>query len=81
MKKLYNLEIKRNGFITTKYFGSLEDIEVEIYDNTEIMIHPDYDKNGVLIDRKDVINGIPSGNEIPDLKKRKSIKLINYRSL
>lgn len=81
VKKLYNLEIKRNGFITTKYFGSLEDIEVEIYDNTEIMIHPDYDKNGVLIDRKDVINGIPSGNEIPDLKKRKSIKLINYRSL
>lgn len=52
IKSLYNMRLQLNGFITTCYFGSMEDVEnVGVCDNLEIMVHPDFDKQGVLIDK------------------------------
>ena len=52
IKKAFNKMLQKNGFITTGFFGSLEDVDFKnIPDNLEIMVHPDYDKNGNLIDR------------------------------
>lgn len=53
---------RAQGFETTARFGRLSDLEHgEIPDDTEIMVHPDYDKNGVLIDRTKIIDNCPAG--------------------
>ena len=59
-----------NGFKTTAHFGRLADIyEVKIPDDTELMVHPDFDKNGVLIDRTGVKDGAPYGEKLIDIKQ------------
>ena len=65
IKKAYNAILHKKGFITTFFFGSLEDVSSgEIPDNLEIMVHPDFDKNGMLIDRVNEEDGYPVGNEL-----------------
>lgn len=52
MKKIYNKKLHKQ-FVSTDYFGSIDDAKTELPDGViEIMVHPDYDKNGNLIDRK-----------------------------
>ncbi len=64
---------RKNGFDTTDYFGRLSDLKLGIADGcTEIMVHPDYDKKGNLIDRTGVADGFPKGGPlsvINDIKK------------
>lgn len=82
VKKMYNGWLQRQGFITTDYFGSLFDIEnAEIPDNCEIMVHPDFDKDGILIDRIDEENGSPVGNALPDLRSERNVTLRGYIEL
>lgn len=81
IKNGYNFWIKKNGFVTTEFFGTLEDSRIELNNYTEIMVHPDFDENKVLIDRTGIINGIPVGNELSDVKIVPNIQLISYRSL
>ena len=73
IKNLFNRWLKQNGFQTAKYFGSIFDIEVELkdckkLDDVEIMVHPDYDRDGMLIDRVDECDGIPVGKELHRLE-------------
>lgn len=50
-KELYNNILKKQ-FRSTDYFGSLEDAQFCLYEGiSEIMVHPDYDINGQLVDR------------------------------
>ena len=57
------------GFETTAHFGRMSDVELgKIPDDTEIMVHPDYDKNGVLIDRTGTADGYPTGVQIKRIK-------------
>lgn len=52
MKNSYNFWLRRNGITTVKFFGSMNDLKYTgLLDNLEIMVHPDYDNHGVLIDR------------------------------
>ena len=82
VKNLYNGWLQRQGFISTDFFGSLFDIEnAEMPDNCEIMVHPDYDKNGILIDRVDEENGVPVGEKLPDLSKERNVTLRGYVEL
>ena len=64
-KTCLNLDIKKiHRFAGTDYFGSLDDYQSihEVHRGIyEIMIHPDYDSAGALIDRTAYINGIPHG--------------------
>lgn len=58
---------REQGFITADHFGRMDDLScVEIPDNTEILAHPDFDKDGRLIDRTGMIDGIPVGKVIDE---------------
>ena len=82
VKNLYNRNLRKNGFITTNYFGSLDDINgAELPDSLEIMVHPDYDENGTLIDRRDFISGFPAGVPLYNLSEEKHVELKAYGDL
>lgn len=82
VKKSYNRWLKKSGFITTDYFAYVMDIkDIPIPDNTEIMVHPDFDRNGTLIDRRGMEHGSPVGYELPDLRKEKNVTLRGYTKL
>lgn len=72
---------RSRGFITTEHFIRLRDIDGNLPNNTEILVHPDFDKNGALIDRYGVKDGYPFGAEIPDLKKLRGFVFSDYRTL
>lgn len=56
---------RENGFITTENFGRLADLQSGIVRGyTEIMVHPDYDKNRILIDRTGLSDGYPTGGPL-----------------
>lgn len=77
-----NAFYRAQGLRTVEYFGRLRDLEdTDIPDNTEILVHPDFDKDGRLIDRKGMEDGYPTGELIPDLKKRYKIILGSYKDL
>ena len=82
MKKRYNLWLKKQGFITTDYFAYVMDLDGALPpDSTEIMVHPDYDKNGVLIDRRGMEDGYPVGKPLIDLRSEKEIELRGFAQL
>lgn len=56
---------REQGFITAEHFGRLSDIGSDIPDNTEIMVHPDFDKDGNLVDRAGVADMFAIGSKIP----------------
>ena len=71
----------RRGITTTDYFGSLEDVVTcgLPTGTTEIMVHPDYDQDGALIDRVEFLDGIPAGKALDT--KQIAGERITYRSL
>ena len=82
IKNTYNKNLGKKGFLTTDYFGSLDDITgIGLQDNVEIMVHPDYDKNGILIDRRDIIDDTPSGVPLYSVAKEKNATLKTYGDL
>lgn len=82
VKKRYNHWLKQQGFITTDWFAYVMDIEdAPIPDNTEIMVHPDYDKEGVLIDRRGKEDGVPVGEALKDFVRERQVILGGYTKL
>lgn len=82
VKKRYNRWLHRQGIISTNYFAYPVDIEnADIPDKTEIMVHPDFDKDGVLIDRHGVEDGFPIGTKLPDLRAERKVTLKGYAAL
>lgn len=81
LKKRFNQWLRKQGFITTEYFAYVMDLDGAVPDNTEIMVHPDYDKNGVLIDRRGVEDGCPVGAPLIDLRADQSITLRGFAQL
>ena len=56
---------REQGFATTRQFGRPSDFPDGIYpDDAEILVHPDFDKDGVLIDRRGMENGVPYGERL-----------------
>lgn len=61
----YKAELRAKGFITTDYFGRLSEAENEdLPDSIELLVHPDFDKDGNLIDRHGIVDGYAVGNII-----------------
>ena len=82
VKDRYNKWLVEQGFINTKYFAYVMDVRGgELPDDTEIMVHPDYDKNGVLIDRRGMEDGMPTGYELPDFKRERNAVLRGFADL
>lgn len=77
IKGLYNFILKRK-FTGTDYMGGTEDIDFtrKIEGCVEIMVHPDFDCIGNLIDKKG-----QSGSPLTDLKFWESAKRISYSQL
>lgn len=60
---------QEQGFLTCAHFGRLSDVaERPVPDDTEIMVHPDYDRDGILIDRTGTADGYPVGVPLTGLK-------------
>ena len=56
VKQLFNFWLKSKKFVTAKFFGSLKDVEGILETNMprgviEVMVHPEYNRDGVLIDK------------------------------
>ena len=82
VKDRFNNWLVKQGFITTKYFAYVMDIrDGDLPDDTEIMVHPDYDKNGILIDRRDMLDGMPTGYELPDFRRERNAVLRGFTDL
>jgi len=82
VKDSYNKWLVKQGFVTTKHFAYIMDIrDAELPDDTEIMVHPDYNKNGILIDRRGMRDGMPTGYELPDLKSERNAVLRGFNDL
>lgn len=83
VKKRFNKSLLREGMKCTNHFGSLEDaLGYGLPDGiTEIMVHPDYDKDGKLIDRVEFLDGVPAGDALSRLEKFSTAEKIDYRSL
>lgn len=82
VKNRFNAWLKDKGFKTVDYFGGAFDIEnAPLKDLTEIMVHPDYDESGKLIDAVDIENGFSVGDAIVDLNKIDGVVLTSYGEL
>ena len=65
VKKAYNHWLHRTGFRTFTYFGSMEDVErVGVKDDLEIMVHPEFDALGNLVDKAGQIDGKAIGKPL-----------------
>lgn len=70
------------GFVTTAHFGRLSDvISGDIPDDTEIMVHPDLDIDGRLIDRRGMDGDCPTGDILRRLSDTDGVTLFTYRDL
>ena len=74
---------REQGLQTMEHFGRYTDLfEAEIPDRTEILVHPDYDRDGRLIDRTAVVDGCPSGMVLDGaIYREKSLTLCRYQEL
>jgi len=55
-KSIFNIYLHVSGFRTTKLFCGMNDMKYlkDFSKSLEIMVHPDFNLNGELIDRKDI---------------------------
>ncbi|MBO4693996.1 MAG: ChbG/HpnK family deacetylase [Clostridia bacterium] len=81
VKNIYNKRLVKKGFYTTGLFGSLKDIDSDLPPDIEIMVHPDYDKNNILIDRRNFENGTPAGVPLLSISDKFGVELISYGDL
>lgn len=82
VKNRYNQWLKKRGFITTDFFAYEMDIrDIPIPNSTEIMVHPDYDADGVLIDRRGKKDDIPFGEALIDFHRERQVMLGGYTKL
>lgn len=74
---------RENGFITTVHFGRRADfVNAPIPDGTEVIVHPDFDRDGRLIDRLGMRDGHPIGEELDFISRRADeLELICYNEI
>lgn len=87
-KYFFNKKLKRDGFTTADYFGGADDLSyygkiAESDKVLEIMVHPDYDKDGLLIDRQgDYVETEALGKQLAEaLRAIADCRKICYREL
>ena len=73
VKRFYNDSLRRSGFVTTEKMGSFEDLAK--YPETaekfvcEIMVHPDFNEKGELVDRVDYENAVAVGEKLDGIAR------------
>ena len=84
IKKWYNKKLRKQGFTTCRYFGSLEDFAIENPGDgvCEMMVHPDYNLQGEIIDRDFYDDNGSYGEPLDKVKTIiKEKELISYKDL
>jgi len=86
VKNRFNKNLQKHGFATTEKMGSFDDLVLMPEDAkahlTEIMVHPDFDRAGVLVDRADMEDGVPVGRPLAEiLPYLQNETLISYGEL
>ena len=86
VKNRFNKRLRKHGFTTTEKMGSFADLqampEVACAHLTEIMVHPDLDAAGVLIDRAEYESESPKGRALCELSPYlQNETLISYGEL
>lgn len=75
----FNLWLVEQEVSTTTYFAYADDvISIDIPNNTEILLHPDFDADGGLIDRRGMVNSIPTGVAFSNLRFLQKIRMGSY---
>lgn len=70
------------GFVTTDHFGRMSDMPLDALSGAvEIMVHPDYDRTGRLIDRTGIEDGCPVGIELKAPEPSYRALMCSYRDL
>lgn len=74
---------REQGLLTAAHFGRYDDLsDTMIPDDTEILVHPDFDRDGRLIDRTAVVDNSPRGKALDEsLYREKELTLCRYREL
>lgn len=77
-----NERLRAAGMRTPSAFGKLRELgDHTLPDGAELLVHPDYDRGGALIDRVGMADGDPVGKVIPDLNRREGVVLTGYTRL
>lgn len=77
-----NVFWREQGFATADYFCRMSDAFIgNASDVVEIMVHPDYDRHGRLIDRTGMEQGSPVGRELQPLILPSGTSLCSYRDV
>ena len=80
----YNSGLRDRGFITADHFLRLRDAGEALSGasgTAELLTHPDFDKNGRLIDRTGMADGYPSGEELTGFFKDTTFEKLSYKEL
>lgn len=85
LKAIIRAWYRLQGFQVTDYFGDAEDaacfLKQQHTGSIEVMVHPDYDIDGNLIDRKKRLDGHSIGEQLEAaLKFRASHTMTDYRN-
>ena len=73
---------RAHGFVTADFFCRLSDAFYgTASDTVEIMVHPDYDRDGRLIDRTGMKDGTPVGKALLPPDPSRGITMMSYRDL
>lgn len=81
-KRIYNLYLKRKGFTVTDFMGSLEDAHINSPEGIlEIMVHPDYDQSGALMDKIDTLDNYAVGENLSNVLSINHDLLYSYKFL
>lgn len=81
--RIHNRFWREQGLMTAEHFGRFADLsDTDIPDRCEILVHPDFDRDGRLIDRTAVIDGFPCGEGLHEsIYREKSLILCRYKEL
>ncbi len=61
----YKKRLCSKGYITTEYFGRLSEAKnTALPESIELLVHPDFDKDGNLVDRHGIVDGYAVGDRI-----------------
>ena len=67
----YRDNLRSKGFAVTDYFGRLSEAKGRaLPDNIELLVHPDFDRDGNLIDRRGFADGYPVGEKLQRIINR-----------
>lgn len=86
VKKWYNKKLRKQGFSVCRYFGRTEDFILKPKTlqrgTSEIMVHPDYNDQGILVNRVETADGNPSGKPLKEVEALvRGGKLISYEEV